>query len=66
MGAVSGTGGKLIHDNLKTLGKIGEISAAAVLSGTVSELGGGKFANGAVTGAFSIMFNDKGDQGTVL
>jgi hypothetical protein len=28
------------------------------LSGTVSELGGGKFANGAVTGAFSMIFND--------
>ena len=30
----------------------------AVLCGTIDELGGGKFANGAVTGAFSIMFND--------
>ena len=30
----------------------------AVLSGTVSELGGGKFANGAITGAFVVMFND--------
>ena len=28
------------------------------MSGTISEIGGGKFANGAVTGAFSIMFND--------
>ena len=30
----------------------------AVLSGTVSEIGGGKFANGAITGAFAVMFND--------
>lgn len=58
IGAVSGTGGKLIHNNLQSLGKIGKVSANAILSGTVSELGGGKFANGAITGAFSIMFND--------
>ena len=58
MGSVSGTGGKLIHNNIQTLGKVGVVSANAVLSGTVSELGGGKFANGAITGAFSIMFND--------
>ena len=32
--------------------------ANAVLIGTVSEIGGGKFANGAVTGAFAMMFND--------
>jgi len=30
----------------------------AILSGTVSEIGGGKFANGAITGAFAVMFND--------
>lgn len=58
MGAVSSSGGHLIHNNLNSLGKVGEISANAVLSGTVSEIGGGKFANGAITGAFSIMFND--------
>ena len=34
------------------------MAANAVLSGTVSEIGGGKFANGAVTGAFAMMFND--------
>jgi len=32
--------------------------AAAVVGGTASALGGGKFTNGAVTGAFSRMFND--------
>ena len=58
MGAVSGSGGSYIHNNLQALGKVGEISANAILSGTVSELGGGKFANGAITGAFHIMFND--------
>ena len=32
---------------------------AAVVGGTVSEVTGGKFANGAVTGAFSRAFNDE-------
>lgn len=58
MGAVSSSGGHLIHNNLNSLGNVGEISLNAILSGTVSEIGGGKFANGAVTGAFAIMFND--------
>ena len=34
------------------------IVANAVLSGTIDELGGGNFANGAITGAYSMMFND--------
>ena len=34
------------------------MAANAIVSGTAAELGGGKFANGAVTGAFSMMFND--------
>ncbi|MBO4719364.1 MAG: VCBS repeat-containing protein [Prevotella sp.] len=58
MGAISGAGGHYIDKNLNTLGKAGEIAASAVLGGTVDELGGGKFANGAITSAFSIMFND--------
>jgi RHS repeat-associated protein len=33
------------------------ITAAAIVGGTASSLGGGKFANGAVSGAFSYMFN---------
>ena len=33
--------------------------AAAVVGGTASELTGGKFANGALTGAFSRAFNDE-------
>lgn len=58
MGVVSGGGGHYIRQNAGTLGRLGQITANAVLSGTIEELGGGKFANGAVTGAFSIMFND--------
>ncbi|WP_210998655.1 hypothetical protein [Pseudoalteromonas sp. MMG013] len=38
---------------------VGRIAAAAVVGGTASKLSGGKFANGATTGAFSRMFNDE-------
>ena len=34
------------------------IATSAALGGTAESLGGGKFANGAVTGAFVVMFND--------
>jgi RHS repeat-associated protein len=33
-------------------------AAAAIIGGTAEALGGGKFADGAITGAFSRMFND--------
>jgi RHS repeat-associated protein len=39
-----------------TLG--GQLVIQAVVGGTASELGGGKFANGAVSAAFVMMFND--------
>ena len=58
MGLVASGGGHLIDKYASPLGRFGEISANATLSGTIDEMGGGKFANGAVTGAFSIMFND--------
>ena len=57
-GATSGVGGHYINKFGGHLSNIGKITANAVLSGSVEELGGGKFANGAVTGAFSMMFND--------
>jgi len=34
------------------------MASSAVLGGTISEIGGGKFANGALTGAYSMLFND--------
>jgi hypothetical protein len=37
---------------------LGNVVGAAVIGGTASELGGGKFSNGAVTGAFSYAFNE--------
>jgi len=58
MGAVSGAGGHFIDKYHDTLGRAGEIAASAVVGGTIDELGGGKFANGAITSAFSTMFND--------
>lgn len=58
MGATSSLGGSFIDNNLESLGKVGEVTANSILSGTVDEIGGGKFANGAITGAFTIMFND--------
>ncbi|MBP7140668.1 MAG: hypothetical protein KBA71_02080 [Opitutaceae bacterium] len=39
-----------------------QCAAAAVVGGTGSVIGGGKFANGAVSGAFSYMFNNQGRQ----
>jgi hypothetical protein len=39
----------------KTLG--GQMTLAAIVGGTTSKLGGGKFANGAVSGAFVHMYN---------
>ena len=38
----------------------GQTALAAIVGGTASELGGGKFANGAVTGAFVHMYNAMG------
>ena len=38
--------------------RIGNIATAAMVGGAASALGGGKFANGAVTGAFSRLFNE--------
>lgn len=54
----------------KTIGGIGDgersfgitaarVTSAAIVGGAASELSGGKFANGAVTGAFSRAFNDQ-------
>lgn len=54
-GSVSVVGGQFVGKNWS---KAGKVAANAVISGTAAELGGGKFANGAITGAFSLMFND--------
>ncbi len=48
---------------IKRLGhtKISRVFIAAIIGGLASRVSGGKFANGAVTGAFSRLFNDEGD-----
>ena len=58
MGAVSGAGGYAINNFGQELGRAGKIASSAVLGGVVSEIGGGKFANGAITAAYSMMFNE--------
>lgn len=56
-GITSAIGGSAIEKYGSGLSVAGKVSANAVLSGTVAEVGGGKFANGAITGAFAMMFN---------
>jgi len=43
----------------------GKVAMSAIVGGTASELGGGKFANGAVTGAFVMMYNEMGHENTL-
>lgn len=57
-GTVSVTGGQFVGKYGKKWNYTAKVAANAVITGTVEELGGGKFANGAITGAFSMMFND--------
>lgn len=57
-GAASVAGGFLVSKYGSNLGKAGKVSVNIVIAGTVSEIGGGKFANGAVTGAYKMLFND--------
>lgn len=50
-----------IYQGNNDWGGIGaRVAAAAVVGGTASELTGGTFENGAITGAFSRLFNDEG------
>jgi RHS repeat-associated protein len=39
-------------------GRAGKLIAAAVIGGTAAEIGGGKFSNGAISGAYIMMYND--------
>lgn len=55
-GASSLGGAGLTALNTENVGLL--CAANAVIGGTVSVIGGGKFANGAVTGAFTMLFND--------
>jgi RHS repeat-associated protein len=44
-------------DGTLRVGRVEAVVASAVVGGTASALGGGKFANGAITGAYVMMFN---------
>ncbi len=57
-GAVSVTGGQLSGRYGAGWSKAGKTAFNAALSGTAAQLGGGKFANGAITGAYAYLFND--------
>ena len=63
LGLTSSAGGELISRYGSNLPYAGQIAANATLGGLVSELGGGKFANGAMTAAYTMMFNDLMHQG---
>ena len=58
MGLTSSTGGALISKYGTNLTYAERVAVNATLGGVVSELGGGKFASGAMTAAYSMMFND--------
>lgn len=49
--------GNGVIDN-KVDGLISKVACAAALGGGVEEIGGGKFANGAITGAYGMLFNE--------
>ena len=57
VGLVPAAGGELMAAYGGSLKAGGQLAVQCVVGGTISELGGGNFANGAVTAAFSFMFN---------
>lgn len=57
VGAVSAGGTEAISAYASNMSSASMIACEAALGGVVSELGGGKFANGAMTAAFQMMYN---------
>ena len=55
-GALSSVGNGYIDDGVDNI--VLKIVSSAVLGGTISEIGGGKFANGAISAAYSMLFNE--------
>ena len=53
-----------VVNNIQTASTTLKVAAAAIAGGTASAIGGGKFANGAMSGAFIMLFNDL--KGTML
>ena len=56
-GAFSAAAGSFVSPHATTLGFEGGLVATTVIGGTASAIGGGNFANGAVTAAFGYLFN---------
>lgn len=57
-GAASALGGFAISKYGNNWGMAGKVAINAVIGGTASQIGGGKFTNGAITGAYSMLFNE--------
>ena len=57
VGLISAGNGELMAAYGGSLKAGGQLAVQCVVGGTISELGGGNFANGAITAAFSFMFN---------
>lgn len=57
-GALAGGVSAFASPALKGLSNSGKYVAAAIIGGIASKLGGGKFENGALTGAFGYLLND--------
>jgi hypothetical protein len=56
-GFVSSLGGSYMQSNGGNIGIGDKVILSAIIGGTAEALGGGKFTNGAVTGAYVMMFN---------
>ena len=61
-GFVSSLGGSYMDKNRGDMTVIEKIAISAAIGGTAEALGGGKFANGAVTGAYVMAFNHLGGE----
>lgn len=57
-GAASKGGGYLIDRYCSDVALMGQVAMNSALAGTLDAVGGGKFANGAITGAFTYLFNE--------
>ena len=61
MGVINYTSGEAVDwfGNRNEVGWAGELAITSVIGGTIDELGGGNFANGATTAAFDFLFNQQ-------
>ena len=65
-GLASAGGGELLGGYGAYLSDAQMLAGNAILGGVVSEIGGGKFANGAMTAAFQMMYNHLSHQGPTI